>query len=75
MSGRKNFFSHFPCLCYNVVIKPRGKKKKRGVAMKRIFSCLLAVVMTVGLLTIPIQAAEFSDVPEDHWAHDAVDYV
>ena len=43
--------------------------------MKRIFSCLLAVVMTVGLLTIPIQAAEFSDVPEDHWAHDAVDYV
>ena len=43
--------------------------------MKKLCSCLLAAAMTAGLLTLPAQAAEFSDVPEEHWAHDAVVYV
>ena len=48
---------------------------KRGVTMKKYFSCLLTAAMMASLLILPSHAAEFSDVPEDHWAHDAVVYV
>lgn len=42
--------------------------------MKR-FSCgLLAAVMTVGLLTVPASAVEFSDV-QGHWAQSAIEQV
>ena len=48
---------------------------KRGVMMKKFFSSLLTAAITASLLILPSHAAEFSDVPEDHWAHDAVVYV
>ena len=47
---------------------------RKGFFMKR-FSCgLLAAVMTVGLLTVPASAVEFSDV-QGHWAQSAIEQV
>lgn len=45
--------------------------------MKRKLSLALAVILTVSLFTLPAQAADnrFTDVPETHWAHDAIEYV
>ena len=45
--------------------------------MKRKLSLALAVILTVSLFTLPAQAADnrFTDVPESHWAHDAIEYV
>lgn len=45
--------------------------------MKRKLSLALAVILTVSLFTLPAQAASqtFTDVPEAHWAHDAIEYV
>ena len=45
--------------------------------MKRKLSLALAVILTVSLFTLPAQAASqtFTDVPETHWAHDAIEYV
>lgn len=45
--------------------------------MKRKLSLALAVILTVSLFTLPAQAADnrFTDVPEAHWAHDAIEYV
>lgn len=45
--------------------------------MKRNLSLALAVILTVSLFTLPAQAADnrFTDVPETHWAHDAIEYV
>ena len=35
--------------------------------MKKFFSSLLTAAITASLLILPSHAAEFSDVPEDHW--------
>lgn len=45
--------------------------------MKRKLSLALAVILTVSLFTLPAQAASqtFTDVPDSHWAHDAIEYV
>ena len=45
--------------------------------MKRKLSLALAVILTVSLFTLPAQAADnrFTDVPDSHWAHDAIEYV
>lgn len=45
--------------------------------MRRKLSLALAVILTVSLFTLPAQAASqtFTDVPDSHWAHDAIEYV
>lgn len=45
--------------------------------MRRKLSLALAVILAVSLFTLPAQAADnrFTDVPETHWAHDAIEYV
>lgn len=45
--------------------------------MRRKLSLALAVILAVSLFTLPAQAADnrFTDVPEAHWAHDAIEYV
>lgn len=45
--------------------------------MRRKLSLALAVILAVSLFTLPAQAASqtFTDVPETHWAHDAIEYV
>ena len=44
--------------------------------MRRKLSLALAVILAVSLFTLPAQAADnrFTDVPEAHWAHDAIEY-
>lgn len=39
--------------------------------MKRIFPLVLALVLSLGLC-VPVLAADFSDVPADHWAYSAI---
>ena len=45
--------------------------------MRRKLSLALAVILAVSLFTLPAQAADnrFTDVPDSHWAHDAIEYV
>ena len=41
---------------------------------KRCLALLLTLVLCIGM-AIPAGASQFQDVPDDHWASDAVDYV
>jgi cell wall-associated NlpC family hydrolase len=45
---------------------------------RRVLSLALALVVSGGLAALPARAApeatQFSDVPKDHWAHDAIQY-
>ena len=43
--------------------------------LTRLTSLLLAFIMTFSMLLVPVEAAEFSDVPNGSWYADAVDYV
>jgi len=40
--------------------------------MKKIASALFVVIAFTLILTLPVLADPFSDVPQDHWAYDAV---
>ena len=39
--------------------------------MKKHLAVVIAIVMVLGLM-LPVMASPFEDVPENHWAHDAV---
>ena len=41
---------------------------------KRCLALLLTLVLCIGM-AIPAGASQFQDVPDGHWASDAVDYV
>ena len=43
--------------------------------LTRLTSLLLAFIMTFSMLLVPVEAAEFSDVPNGSWYAGAVDYV
>jgi hypothetical protein len=45
--------------------------------MRRVRSSLLVLLVSAGALLLPAQSAfaDFTDVPKDHWAYDAVQYV
>ena len=42
---------------------------------KFVASLSLAALVASFALIAPVQAATFSDVPSDHWAYDAVEYL
>ena len=42
---------------------------------KRILTLTLVLAMCLSLFPVTVFAATFTDVPESHWAHDAVEYL
>jgi hypothetical protein len=42
--------------------------------MRKLASCLLGTLITLAM-ALPAAASTFSDVPTDHWAYDAIDYL